>query len=74
LSRLEADLRLSADPDESVARVGREDLVSWVSRVAPTLYGTPPADQFESIRSLLDRAQLEKSLDQNIRFHCGIDR
>jgi HEAT repeat protein len=72
-SRLEADLTLSTDPDEDVARVGRADLVSWVSRVAPTLYGSPPPDQLESIRSLLDRAQLEKSLERNIRFHCGID-
>jgi len=73
-SRLEADLKLSTDPDEDVARAGREDLVSWVSRVAPTLYSKPPAAQLESIRLLLDRARLDKSLDGNIRFHCGIDR
>jgi hypothetical protein len=36
-SRLEADLKLAADADENVAREGREDLVSWVARVAPTL-------------------------------------
>ncbi len=71
-SRLEADLKLSTDPDEDVARAGREDLVSWVSRVAPTLYsaacGSARVDPFAS-RS----ARLEKSLDRNIRFHCGID-
>jgi hypothetical protein len=71
-SRLEADLTLAADGDDTVAQEGREDLNSWVARVAPTLYSKPPADQLGSIRSLLDRAQLEKSLDREIRFHCGI--
>jgi hypothetical protein len=42
--------------------------------VAPTLYTTPPPDQLEAIRRLLDRAPLEKSLDREIRFHCGLDR
>jgi HEAT repeat protein len=73
-SRLEADLALAADADDTVAREGREDLISWVARVAPTLYTTAPPDQLDAIRRLLDRARLEKSLDREIRFHCGIDR
>jgi hypothetical protein len=73
-SRLEADLTLSTDPDEHIARAGQEDLVSWLSHVAPTLYTTPPADQLASISRLLDQARLEKSLDQSIRFHCRLDR
>lgn len=73
-SRLEADLKLAVDADEDVAREGREDLVSWVGRVAPSLHGTPPADQVDSISRLLDRAQLDQSLDRRIRFHAGMDR
>jgi hypothetical protein len=73
-SRLEADLKLSADADDTAAREGREDLISWLGRVAPTLYGTPSGEQLDSIRRLLDRARLEKALDREIRFHCGIDR
>ena len=71
-SRLEADLTLAADADDAIAREGREDLISWVERVAPTLYTTPPPDQLQAIRQLLDRAPLEKSLKRVIRFHCGI--
>jgi hypothetical protein len=73
-SRLEADLALAADADATVAREGREDLISWVRRVAPTLYRAPPAEQLASIGRLLDEAPLEKSLDREIRFHCGIAR
>lgn len=73
-SRLEAGLALAADADAGVAREGREDLISWVRRVAPTLYGAPPANQLASIGRLLDEAQLERSLDRDIRFHCGIGR
>ena len=73
-SRLEADLKLAADADENVAREGREDLVSWVARVAPTLYGKPPPDQLDSIGVLLDRAELDEWLDREIRFHCGLAR
>ncbi len=73
-SRLEADLTLAADADAIIAREGRDDLISWVTRVAPTLYSKPSADQFDAIRLLLDRASLDKSLDREIRFHCGMDR
>jgi hypothetical protein len=71
-SRLEADLMLSIDDDETVAREGREDLLSWVNRVAPTLYGAPPPSQRESISRLLERAHLDASLDREIRFHSGV--
>jgi hypothetical protein len=71
-SRLEADLMLSIDADETVAREGREDLVSWVNRVAPTLYGSPPASQRESITRLLERAHLDAGLERQIRFHSGV--
>jgi hypothetical protein len=65
---------VAADADENVAREGREDLVSWVARVAPTLYGKPPPDQLNSIGVLLDRAELDEWLDREIRFHCGLAR
>jgi hypothetical protein len=63
---------LSIDDDETVAREGREDLLSWVNRVAPTLYGAPPPSQRESISRLLERAHLDASLDREIRFHSGV--
>lgn len=73
-SRLEADLTLAADADDTIARQGREDLISWVTRVAPTLYTKPPADQLDAIRRLLDCASLDETLDRAIRFHSGMDQ
>jgi HEAT repeat protein len=73
-SRLEADLMLAVDADPGIAQEGTADLGAWVSRVAPTLYGTPPQTQIDSIGRVLDEARLERSLDREIRFHCGIDR
>jgi len=70
-SRVEADLALFTDADVRLAKLGRDDLSSWLVNGAATTYSRPAGAQRERLLDLLAKAEhVPRSLEL-VRFHIG---
>jgi hypothetical protein len=72
--RVEADARAAADQDDTLARLGRGGMVSWLAGGAATTYGQPDPDQSARIAAALPAAGLAQDKMDQLAFHVGLPK
>lgn len=70
-SRVEADLALMTDADVRLAKLGSDDLHSWLVHGAATTYARPTAEQRERLLDLVAKVEPAPGSFEPLRFHIG---
>jgi hypothetical protein len=70
-SRVEADLTLLIDADAELAKLGGDDLKSWLISGAATTYARPTGERRDRLLNLVGRVEWAPDSLKLVRFHIG---